>query len=99
MSLYGALQAMDASDLEELGEQYAALGYADLGAQFDELADARRRTEHAVWDQQYRASADYEAANAGAFADSLTEELEQALQRLFLGIRTLHPAPTLRGAA
>jgi tellurite resistance protein len=98
MSLYDALQAMDASDLEELGEQYAALGYTALGEQFEELATARRRTEHAVWDQQYRASADYEAASAVAYADSLTEELEKALLRLFPGIRTLEPAPVGRAA-
>jgi hypothetical protein len=98
MSLYDALQAMDASDLEELGEQYAVLGYAGLGAQFYELADARRRTEHAVWDQQYRASADYEAESAGGYADLLTEELERTLLRLFPDIRTLELA-TVRSAA
>jgi hypothetical protein len=99
MSLYDDLQAMDATELEEFGEQYAALGYADLGAQFDELADARRRTEHAVWDQQLRDSAFYEAASAGGYADLLTLELEKTLKRLFPGIRTLEPAPALRSAA
>jgi hypothetical protein len=98
MSLYDALQAMDASDLEELGEQYAALGYTALGEQFEELSAARRRTEHAVWDQQYRASAGAEAMDAGAYADDLTLELEKTLLRLFPGIRTLEPAPA-RSAA
>ena len=98
MSLYHVIEALSSSDLEELGQQYADLGYTDLAEQFDELVDARSRTEHAVWDQQYRASADYEAANAGAYADSLTEELAAELHRLFPGIRTLSLAP-VRSAA
>lgn len=98
MSLYHLIDKLPAADLEELGELYADLGYAGLAEQVEELVAARSRTENAVWDQQYRASADYEAANAGARQDRLTEELADELQRCFPGIRTLELAPA-RSAA
>lgn len=98
MSLYHVIEGLPTADLEELGQEYAELGYAGLAAQFDELVEARARTENAVWDQQYRASADYDAAFEGARADSLTEELAAELERLFPGIRTLELAP-VRSAA
>lgn len=101
MSLYHLIEGLSASDLEDIGEQYASLGYTDLAAQFDELVEARARTENAVLDQQYRASADYEAMQAGARQDYLTEDLANALERRFPGIRTLQltPATALRSAA
>lgn len=96
MSLYHQLEALDADGLDDLAEQYAAQ-FPGLAVQFADLAEARRRTEHAVWDQQYRASADAEAEFEGARADSLTEDLEKALLRLFPGF-SLTPT-TLRSAA
>jgi hypothetical protein len=97
-TLYHQLEALTASDLEELGEQCAGLGFTDLAEQFVELADARSRTEHAVWDQQYRASADAEAAREGARADSLTEDLEKALVALLPRLAR-RPVVAVRSAA
>lgn len=97
MSLYHLIEDMPTADLEELGQQYAALGFKNLAARFDELVEARARTEHAVWDQQYRTSADYEAASAGAYADSLTEELAARLGRLRPQLR--EPLQAVRSAA
>jgi lipopolysaccharide biosynthesis regulator YciM len=97
-TLYHQLEALTVSDLEELGEDYAGLGFTDLAERFAELAEARSRTEHAVWDQQYRASADYEAACEGARADSLTEDLEMALIALLPQLAD-RPVMAVRSAA
>lgn len=98
MSLYHLIENLPDADLEELGELYAALGYPGLAEQVEELVEARSVTENAVLDQAYRTSADFEAMQAGARQDALTEDLAAELERLFPGIRTLELAPA-RSAA
>lgn len=84
MSLYQQLERLDTSDLDDLAQLLA------------DLVETRGRRDHAVADQELRASADAEAEFEGARTDSLTEDLEKALVAL---LPQLAEPTTLRSAA